>query len=96
MEIIQIKRSRQCTDGSVIFSCILNGKIDETFIAALKRIGEPKLKVLGSIQMITFSYGGWLTIKAMTGDTILHVNCRNEDEVRVVEWIRSVVQDCSR
>ncbi|PWR73613.1 hypothetical protein ACKUB1_04255 [Methanospirillum stamsii] len=87
MRVIQRKNTNKCTDEYLVSEFTFSHPIDTKFLSILKKQGTLSVRSLGELQMFTFHEGEWLTMKGMTGDTILYVTHPKTEKNRVEERI---------
>ena len=92
MHVLTKKQTSRCTDGSVVNEYILSDPVDTQFISILEQQGSVTIRNLGALQMITFQDGDWLSMKGMTGDSILYITHRKTDKKRAEQYIDSLTR----
>lgn len=94
MHVLKRKKTSRCTDKSVVNEYTLSHPVNAEFISILKKHGTVSIRNLGSLQMVTFQDGDWLSLKGMTGDPILYVTHQKADSKRAEEYIDTLIGLC--
>lgn len=95
MKVIHRKKTSKCTDGNTVSEFTLSDPIDSAFLSVLDMVGSLSIKNLGDLQMFTFQEEDWLTLKGMSGDTILYVTHPKTDKKRAEERIDTFMKQYS-
>jgi len=87
MHIVDRIKTSKCIDGNIVSEYTLSKPIDSAFLSILDMMGLLSIKKLGNLQMFTYREDDWLTIKGMTGDTMLYVTHLKSKKERTEERI---------
>lgn len=91
MHVISRNLSSKCIDGAVVCEYTLSGQVDDELVELLKKNQDFSETQFGGLRIFTCK-NEWLSVKGMTGDTILYITCQKSDVRRIEEYILNLLQ----
>lgn len=89
MRIVKVKPSSKCKDGALVKEYTLNSPVNEQDISALSGLGALVRKDIGGNELFTFT-SEILSLKGMTGDTVVYLTHRKEDTEATDQFMNEV------